>query len=152
MKLMKNIGALVAVMRAAANTAVTAGGAGDATLVTGAILDRQAKAMPLSGVLAIPYAATLAQGETLSIAYVVESGNADDLADAVDLVSATAAVVATGPTGGGTVTGVFEVDLNLSPAGRYVRAKFTPDLSAADTDTAALSAVMVVGGTNEVPV
>ena len=56
-----------------------------------------------------------------------------------------------GPTGGGTVTGTFEVDLNISAAGQYVRAKFTPDLSAADTDTAALSGVLVFGGTDRVP-
>jgi len=59
--------------------------------------------------------------------------------------------VATGPSGGGTVTGTFEVDLSLAGAGRYVRAKFTPDMSAADTDTAALSAVMVLGGSDRLP-
>jgi hypothetical protein len=67
------------------------------------------------------------------------------------LKSGSSAVVATGPTGGGTVTGTFEVDMNLGGAGQYVRAKFTPDMSAADTDTAALSGVLVFGGADRVP-
>ncbi len=147
----RNIGALIAVLRGAANTAVTAGGSGDDTEVTGAIIDRAAVGGAQSGVLAIPYSATLAEGETLSLAYKVQDGNESDLSDAGTLTSAASAVVATGPSGGGTVTGTFEVDLSLAGAGRYVRAKFTPDLSAADTDTAALSAVMVLGGSDRLP-
>jgi len=148
---LRNIGALVAVMRASANAAATAGGSGDATAVTGVILDRIENGNPQSGVLAIPYTATLAAGETLSIGYTVQSGNADDLADATTLKTAASAVVATGPDGGGTVSGAFEVDLLLAGAGRYVRANFTPDLSASGTDTAALSSVMVFGGFDRLP-
>ena len=147
----KDIGSLIKVMRAAANTDVTAGGSGDNTLVTGAIIDRVAMRNPLSAVLGIPYTATLAEGETLSVGYSLESGNESDLSDATVLKTDASAVIATGPTGGGTVTGTFEVDLNISAAGQYVRAKFTPDLSAADTDTAALSGVLVFGGTDRVP-
>lgn len=148
---LRNIGALVAVMRASANVAATAGGTGDATAVTGVILDLMENGHPLSGVLAIPYTATLAEGETLSIAYDIQSGNADDLADATTLASGVSAVVATGPVGGGTVAGTFEVDLLLAGAGRYVRANFTPNLSASVTDTAGLSSVMVLGGFDRLP-
>lgn len=147
----RNIGALISLARAAANTAVTAGGGGDGSAVTGAIIDRAAHGFPQSAVLAIPYTATLAAGETLSIAYTVQSGNADNLSDAATLVSATAAVVATGPSGGGTVTGVFEVDAFIGGAGRYMRANFTPTMSRDATDTAALSAVMVFGGAERLP-
>lgn len=147
----RNIGALIAVLGAAANTAATAGGSGDNTEVTGVILDRAAHGFPQSCVLAIPYSATLAAGATLSISYTLQEGDADDLADAETLAAAASAVVATGPVGGGTVTGTFEVDLSLAGAGRYVRAKFTPDLSAANTDTAALSAVIVFGGSDRLP-
>ncbi|HDZ82801.1 MAG TPA: hypothetical protein ENH56_16420 [Roseobacter sp.] len=148
---LRNIGALIAVMGASANAAATAGGAGDATAVTGVIFDRTAIGNPQSGVVAIPFSATLAAAETLSIGYSVQSGNADDLVDASPLKSAASAVVATGPVGGGTVTGTFEIDLSLAGAGRYVRLTFTPDLSAATTDTAALSSVMVFGGFDRLP-
>jgi hypothetical protein len=147
----RSIGDLIKVARAAANVAATAGGSGDAAEVTGPIIDRAASGHPQSAVLAIPYTATLGEGETLSIAYSIEEGQADDLSDAEVLTSATAAVVATGPTGGGTVSGAFEVDLSLRAAGNYVRTKFTPDLSAANTDTAALSAVLVFGGMDRLP-
>ena len=148
---LRNIGALISVLGASANVAATAGGTGDATAVTGGIIDLMENGHPLSGVLAIPYTATLAAGETLSIAYEVDSGNADDLGDAATLVSGVSAVVATGPTGGGTVAGTFEVDILLAGAGRYVRANFTPTLSASGTDTAALSSVMVLGGFDRLP-
>ncbi len=147
----RNIGSLITVCRAAANIAATAGGSGDATEVTGVILDRGANGFPQSAVLAVPYTATLAEGETLSIAYAVQSGSEDDLSGATELTSAAAAVVATGPSSGGTVTGTFEVDLSLAGAGRYVRADITPDLSASGTDTAALSAVIVFGGADRLP-
>lgn len=148
----RNIGALVAVACAAAPIAVTAGGAGDDTLATGVILDRLAYSTPQSAVLAIPFSATLADAATLSIGYSVETGNTDDLSDAVVLGSATAQVVATGPSGGGDVVSELSVQLSLAGAGRYVRVKFTPDLSAANTDTADLAAVFVFGGSDRLPV
>jgi hypothetical protein len=148
----RSIGDLIKVDRAAANTAVTAGGSGDDTEVTGVTLDRLSMNSPQSAVLAIPFTATLAEGETLSLAYEVEEGQASNLSDAATLQSAATAVVATGPSGGGTVTGTFEVNVPLMGAGQYVRAKFTPNLSAANTDTAALSAVLVFGGAERLPV
>ena len=149
---LRSIGDKIAVRRAAANTAVTAGGAGDNTLVTGVILDRTTVGHALSAVLAIPFTATLAQGATLTISGVVQEGDAANLSDAVTLQTIAPTVVATGPTGGGTVTGTFEVNVPLMAAGRYVRANFTPDLSAGATDTAALSAVLVFGGADRLPV
>lgn len=148
----RSIGDLITVVRAAANTAATAAGSGDNTAVTGAIIDRNAIGNPQSAVLAIPFTATLAEGETLSIGYTVEEGQANDLSDVETLQTAALAVVATGPSGGGTVTGTFEVNVPLMGAGRYVRANFTPDLSAGATDTAALSAVLVLGGADRLPV
>ena len=147
----RNIGALITALAAVANTAATAGGSGDAVEVEGDILDRAAIGNPQSGVLAIPFSATLAEGETLSLAFEAESGNASNLSDASALKTGASAVVATGPSGGGTVRGTLEVDLSLAGAGRYVRAKVTPDLSAANTDTAALAGVMIFGGADRVP-
>jgi hypothetical protein len=149
---LRDIGSLIKVDRAAANTALTAAGAGDNTLVTGVIIDRAAIGWPESAVLAIPFTATLAAGQTLSITPVVQEGQAANLADAVNLAAPGAQVVATGPVGGGTVTGTYELNLSLRGAGRYVRANFTPYLSAGATDTAQVSAVLVTGGANRVPV
>lgn len=147
----RSIGDLIAVRRAAANTAATAGGSGDNTEVVGVTLDRAVLGFPQSAVVAIPFTATLAAGATLSIAWDIDEGNASNLSDAAVLASAASAVVATGPAGGGTVTGTFEANVALSGAGRYVRLNFTPNLSAANTDTAALSAVMVFGGADRLP-
>lgn len=145
------IGDFISTARAAANTAVTAGGAGDNTAVTGVIIDRAAHGFAQSCVVAIPYTTTLAAAATLSIGYTVQTGENSGLSDATTFNSAASAVVATGPGGGGTVTGVFEVNLPLIGAGRFVRVNFTPDLSAANTDTAALSAVVVFGGADRLP-
>lgn len=147
----RSIGDLIAVHRAAANTAATAGGSGDNTEVVGVILDRAAMGYPQSCVVAVPFTATLAAAATLSIAWDIDSGNASNLSGSEVLDSAATQVVATGPSGGGTVTGTFEANVSLAGAGRYVRLNFTPNLSAANTDTAALSAVMVFGGADRLP-
>lgn len=144
------IGDFISVVRAAANTAVTAGGAGDNTAVTGVIIDRAALGWPSSGVLAIPFTTTLAATQSLSIGYTIQSGEAANLSDAATLLTATSAVVASS-VGGGTVTGTFEVNFSMLGAGRYIRANWTPDLSASGTDTAALAAVIVTGGADRLP-
>ncbi|MGK7663370.1 hypothetical protein [Marinovum algicola] len=146
----RNIGDVIKVMRVGANIAATAGGSGDATEVTGTIFDRLSIGSPTSGVLAVSYTATLAEDETLSLTYSVESGAESDLSDATVLKTGTV-VLATGDTGGSTEAGIAEIDLNLLAAGRYVRADLTPDLSASGTDTAALAAVVVCGGMDRLP-
>lgn len=148
---LRNIGALISVLRASANVAATAGGSGDGTEVVGAIIDRGEIGFPQSCVLAIPFSATLAEGETLSIACDIESSNDSNLSGATAVKTAVSAVVATGPSGGGAVTGTLELDAAIMGAGRYVRANFTPELSAANTDTAALSSVLVFGGADRLP-
>lgn len=143
-----NIGDLVSVRRAGANTAVTAGGGGDNTLVTGVIIDRAALGWPRSCVAAIPWTATLGASATLSIGYALQSGEAANLSDASNVSSQPLAVVG---TGAGTLFGAFEANISLRGAGRYVRLNFTPDLSAANTDTAALAPVLVFGGAERLP-
>lgn len=147
----RSIGDLIDLRRASANADATAGGSGDATEVAGVIIDRAALGYPQSAVIAIPYTTTLAATKTLSLAWELESGAEDDLSDASVLTSAAAAVVATGPTGGDTLTGTFEANVSLAGAGRYVRVNFTPDLSASATDTAALSSVIAFGGSDRLP-
>lgn len=145
------IGDLIAARRASANAAATAGGSGDNTEVVGVIIDRAAIGWPQSCLVVIPFTATLAAAATLSIAWDIDSGDASNLAGADVLEAATATVVATGPGGGGTVTGELTAKVNLAGAGRYLRLNFTPDLSAANTDTAALSSVIVFGGMDRLP-
>ena len=70
---------------------------------------------------------------------------------AATLTSVSATTYATGATGGSTETGTIEINVSLRGARRYVRVNFTPDLSAANTDTAALSAVIVFGGAERLP-
>lgn len=144
----RSIGDKNTVLRAAANTAVTAGGAGDNTLVTGVIIDRAAYGWPESMVAAIPWLATLAASATLSVGWTLQHGDNSGLSDAATLASAAAAVVG---TGAGTLSGTLEANLSLAGAKRYIRLNFTPDLSAANTDTAALSAVAVLGGAKRLP-
>lgn len=152
---MKNIGAFIKVLRAAAHTAVTAGGAGDNTLVVGVIIDRNLLATALSAVFALPFTTTLAAAATLIFkSAIIEHGDASDLSDATTfatLEDATGTVIATGPGGGGTVTGCKEYDVDLQGAKQYVRISYKPDLSAANTDTAAIGAVAVFGGANTLP-
>jgi hypothetical protein len=145
---LRSIGDEITVRRAAANTAATAGGAGDNTLVTGVIIDRFAIGNPESVVVAIPWTTTLGAAATLQIGYTLQSGEAANLSDATTVATAALATVA---TGAGTFTGTFEANVSLRGAGRYVRLNFTPDLSAANTDTAALSAVLAFGGANRLP-
>lgn len=147
----RNVGDTISVRRAAANTAATAGGSGDATAVTGVIIDRAALGWPQSAVIAIPFTATLAATATLTITDTLQHGDASNLSDVGTLSTQTAQTVATGPVGGGTVTGTYERNVSLRGAKRYVRVNFTPDLSAANTDTAALSAVLVTGGAERLP-
>jgi hypothetical protein len=144
----RSIGDEITLRRATANVAATAGGAGDNTLATGVIIDRAAIGWPESCVVAIPWTATLGAAATLQIGYALQHGDAANLSDATSFASA---ALATGATGAGTFAGTVEVNLRLTGAKRYVRLNFTPDLSAANTDTAALSGVIAFGGAGRLP-
>lgn len=136
--------------RFAAISSATAGGTGDTTEVNGAYVDRQGFS---SLKVLIPYSAVLAATKTLSIAANLQDATSSAGAGVADFGSAMAsAIVATGPTGGGTVAGVVELDFDVSGADQYVRVQYTPDLSATGTDTANLAAVYVLGGAQVQPV
>ena len=137
-----NVGARLTA-QAGGGVSATAGGAGDNTKADGLWLDRSRYG---SAKLVIHYRATLAAAATLSLQA--------NLRDAVDGAGAGAnafgaamasKVVATGPGGGGTVRGVVELDYDLNGARQFVQAQFTPDLSAANTDTCQIEAVWVFG-------
>lgn len=146
--LARNIGAQI---KAAACQAasIVAAGAGDNTEVDGEWIDRQGY---LSASLVILFDAVLADGEDISIGANLQDASDDQGTGAADYGAAIASAVrATGGVGGSTEIGVVKVDFDLSGADRYVRAQFTPDLSAANTDTAIVSAILVLGGADVIP-
>jgi hypothetical protein len=127
-----------------ANTTATAGGTGDNTQSDAAWIDRRNF---YSAKAAVNWTATLGEGETLSLAAVFRDATSDAGAGAAGYGPTVAStVVATGPTGGGTVTGTTEYDLDLAAAKAFVQARITPDLSRSGTDTAAYSVVYVLAG------
>ena len=148
----ENIGAYVAAVNGADVTVATAGGAGDATLVTGYTINRNSYSTPLSAVLAIPYNATLAASKTLSLSYTIEGSDNSNMSSPTTLASASSYVLVASATASQTVSGVVEINLNLRTAGQYLRAKFTPTHSATGTDTSGFTAVWVLGGTDSLPV
>jgi hypothetical protein len=60
-------------------------------------------------------------------------------------------IAATGPAGGGTVSGCLRINVKLRAGGRYLRCGYTPELSAGGSDTAELSALLICGGMDRVP-
>lgn len=147
-----DIGALITPRLAVAPTSLTAGGSGDAAAVTPIGIQRSAIGMPLSVELAIGYTATLAATKTLSIG-TVKVRHSSDGTTFTDFATFTdPGVVATGPSGGATVTGqVTDLKVNLAGAKDYVAFVFTPDLSASSTDTAVVTAFAVFGGADRLP-
>ncbi|WP_370677635.1 hypothetical protein [Pleomorphomonas sp. PLEO] len=139
----------------AINKTATAAGTGDATEVDGAWVDRKPSDAGafMSAKLVIAYTATLAATKTLAIAAQFRDAtdssgtSADDYGDAI-----ASTVVATGPAGGGTVTGTVEVDVDLAAAREFIQAQVTPDLNASGTDTVEWSAVLLLFGTDRQPI
>lgn len=145
----RDIGSFIKGANALAPNVVTAGGGGDGVEQNGYYIDRTDR---LSGKLIVNYTAVLAQDETLTLAANLQDatdGAGTGVADYGDAFAA--AVVATGGAGGSTEVGVIEIDVDLSGANLFVRGQVTPTLSAAVTDTCALSAVLVLSGGSEYP-
>jgi len=132
----RNVGALGDLKRLTDHGTSTAGGAGDATTITGLTIDREGfgnGSLPFSALMGVLFEATLASGATLSVGYAVQ--DSPDGTNWSDFQTATYAVAATGPSGGGAVKGQFNAQVSLTSARRYVRFNYNPDLSAASVDT-----------------
>lgn len=148
-----NGGAYCRSERGTGNNAATAGGAGDATEVSAAWVSR-ASDTGIAGSMKVivNYTTTLAEDATLTFAGNMQDATAIGGTGSADYGDAFAAeVVATGGSGGSTVTGTFEFDVDLGGAREFVRAQLTPDLSAANTDTAAWSVSYVFFGDQRQP-
>lgn len=151
--LQKDVAGIGALLRLSLPSTATAGGAGDATSVTGVTVDRFSLgggSLPLVANLGVAYEATLASGATLKFGYAVQ--DSADNSTWTDYQTATYATVATGPNGGGAVAGVFDIgSVSLSTARRYIRLNYNPDLSAANTDTAVARAIGFAAGFDRLP-
>ncbi len=126
---------------------LTAGGAGDNTAIVGKTIDRLAHGgIHMSALVDFGAVATLAEAATLSLAAEYQdSDNGSSWSTAVPLYTST--VIATGGAGGSTETALETSHVDLSGLKRYVRFNCTPDLSAADTDVAAVvGTIFMVGG------
>lgn len=135
--LQQDVGSLGSLLRLSAEATATAGGAGNSATTTGATIDRFAfgSASPPGSVeAAVLFDATLASGKTLSIGYSIQ--DSPDGSNWSDYQTATYAVVATGPSGGGAVSGQLQIGARLTSARRYVRLNSALTLSATGTDTA----------------
>lgn len=149
-----NVAAFLKAALASAFTSLTAAGTGDNTAVTGATVDRH---HPSTGSLAgsaqfvIAWSAVLAATKTLSLKAVKIEHSADGTNWSDYTTAADIGVVATGPTGGGTVSGVSTLPIDLSSAKQFVRIDFTPDLSATGTDTANAVATATLSGFDRLP-
>lgn len=125
----------------------------DGVEVEGATIDRKADGnndIARGAVVVVPWSATLSEAETVALMVRVQESSDGSSWDDAETISASA-VVATGEVGGGTYTGVVEIDDNLMGRKRYVRYNVTPELSQADTeseatDTVTFSAVALFGG------
>lgn len=146
-------GAFCRTARQLGNTTAVAAGSGDATQANGAWVDRKdSKGMAMSAKLVINWTTTLAAGKTLAFGVTFQDAvdvSGTGAATFGDVVAST--VVATDSGAGSTLTGTTEIDIDLGGAREFIRAQITPDLNAANTDTAAFSATLVFFGAHREP-
>ena len=153
----KDIAGEIGAAYALASTAVTAGGSGDATLITGTTINTATvQAAPAiygkdfnSVAFVISGTASLTATKNIAITALIED-SADGSTWATLVASST--VVSVTSAAGGTVTFSGKVGVSLDKARQYIRVKATPDMSHTSTDTATVFGVAVFGGAGVLPV
>ncbi len=90
---------------------------------------------------AISATATLAAGQSLTVTAIFE--HSEDGVTYTEIGTDETVLTLTSAAGG-TVTGSGVIGCNLAEAERFVRVKYTPDLSAAGTDTAKVGSVYLL--------
>lgn len=147
-----SIGEFLDVVNASNGARGVAAGTGDNTEVVGGAIDRTLYGYAKSAIFAILGSAALASAATLTMkSVVIETDDDSAFGTATALLSPADAVAATGGSGGTTEKVGVEYNLDLAGAKRYVRIRFTPDLSAGGTDTFTLAAAAVMGGQSILP-
>jgi hypothetical protein len=156
--LQKSIGELVDQKLFSSSLSWTAGGASDSVTWTGLSINRASfptGSLPRTLDAFVAYDATLGSGQTLALYFDVQ--NSTNNSTWTDYATEASTVVATGPSGGGRVTGVARMSVaandssrpsgtpgvDLNGAMQYIRCNVVPHLSRTGTDTA----VIVVAGT-----
>jgi len=126
----------------------TAAGAGDATEVNGATVDRQTYGMPESAALKVQWIANVAASQTLALTITLQdSADGSTWTDVTVTDFASAITVATG-----ALTNDEDYHLSrirLSGLRRYVRAQVSPDLSNSGVDTAVGNFCFILGPGND---
>ena len=148
----KSLGDLVQALHALNNTAVTAGGGGDNTEVNGVVFERGVDfdESHESGVFIIHGVSTIASNETLAIIANVQTDSAVGMATAPRDLDETLSTVIE-DAGAGSQNVVAVLPFKLGPADKCIRLQMTPNMSAGATDTAALTASLIVGGGRKIP-
>jgi hypothetical protein len=136
------------ISRAAAGGRLLAGGTGDNTEIVGPAINLGAlAARPASVVFEVFGRAVLAATATLVITAEVEQSVDGTTWSTTDLVPSAVVLTLTGGAGGSTEIGVGRMGADLIADGaNFIRIKMTPNLSAANTDTAEVTAVAVFSG------
>jgi hypothetical protein len=134
---------------------VGAGVGSSGSELNGVIFDRLESGVPfaLGAALFLFGTCTLASGQTLSVAANLQDGDNSGLSDAEDFGDAYATAVVVTASGGALTDEPFCVKLpfDLSGAKRYIRSQQTFTLSASGSDTAAVGALLALGGLEHNP-
>lgn len=131
---------------------LVAGGAGNNAAVTGVTFDRAGfgnGSVANAAEIGLIYTAEVSKGNTLSASYVINTS--DDSVTWAPFVPNTTAVLATGTTAAGAVSGQLNFPVDFTGAGRFIQLVYTPTLSAAETDTASVGAVGFFAGFDRLP-
>jgi hypothetical protein len=132
-------------------TSLTAGGTGDNTAVSVVLYDRERLPMRVfSLMVAVFVTATLAATKTFTGTFLIVTSASSDLSSPTTLATS-GAITLTGPSGGDTLYKILNLCVDLTQAKRYVGITYTPDLNAADTDTATVDVASVFGGFESQP-
>ncbi len=143
----KNIGAYIKPTFSDINS-FTAGASGDGEYHVGDAIDKMGFE---SGEFSVAYSAVLASGETLSVAkFYRDSEDNSAWGATTSLLSET--VLGTGASGGTTLEGVSNTDVELLNKNRYIKFIVKPTLSASGTDTLKFASVIILGGSDSIPV
>lgn len=154
--LSRDPGKLVEAIPALVNTPVTAGGSGDATDANGISIDLMATGRQKAEAILILAQATSVLGAAATMALAIRLQDSDTGSGGwVDVVdprtpAAIFSATTTSTAGAATVPSVTKLSVPLEYCKRYVRVVATPNLSAANTDTATVQAIALLCGLTKV--
>lgn len=123
----------------------TAGSTGDATKVTSVEIDHAGYD---SALIIVQGTTTLAATETLSITLATTESATSGGSFTAKETLANAVAIATGEAGGSTEAGYVAYPIDIAGYDRYFKVELTPDLSAANTDTANLVFSLILCNSN----